>query len=137
MSPQHSIDFCPICGGGLCGIRIIGAPAVNDTEDAPAQPPLDQQASAIDPASITQTQPHGLVICDECEAIWLEPDISTVHQYPDLENAVSPISGQPIWGDGSRWASMEDVELLGWTEAVNPELDAELDVDTGGDEKLV
>lgn len=105
--PLHSIDFCPICGGGLCGIRIVG-----DTENANQQPP------------------HALIVCDECEAIWIEPDVSTVHQYPvhqfpDLENAVSPVGDQPLWGDGSRWATMEDIEAVGWTDAVNPELDAE------------
>ena len=74
-TPHHSIDFCPICGGGLCGIRIVG-----------------------DSGDVDQSPPHALIICDECEAIWLEPDVSTVHQYPDLENAVSPVGGQPLWG---------------------------------------
>jgi hypothetical protein len=128
MTPRHSIDFCPICGGGLCGIRIVG-------DDSAANDDGAQLKNS--PLSEAMPPPHGLIICDECEAIWLEPDVSTVHQYPDLENAVSPISGQPIWGRGSRWATMEDIETLGWTEAVNPELDAEVDSDLGSDEKFV
>lgn len=128
-TPLHSIDFCPICGGGLCGIRII--------ESMSAENPESNKEIATDSETSSLLQPHGLVICDECEAIWLEPDVSTVHQYPDLENAASPVNGQPIWGDGSRWASMEEIELLGWSEAVNPELDAEVDLDAGGEEKLV
>lgn len=130
-TPLHSIDFCPICGGGLCGIRIIGITSDENAGEASAP-----DSATPDPKTSPRLRPHGLVICDECEAIWLEPDVSTVHQYPDLEKAVSPISGQTIWGDGSRWASMEDIALLGWTEAVNPELDAELDSDLESDEKL-
>ncbi|MDA8743786.1 hypothetical protein N9N28_04035 [Rubripirellula amarantea] len=109
MSPRHSIDFCPICGGGLCGLRIYGI-----GENSPANTP-----------------PHGLVICDECEAIWLEPDTSTVHVYPDLENPVSPVSGEPLWGETSRWATIEDIKQLGWLDAVNR------DLDVGGEEKIV
>lgn len=136
MTPLHSIDFCPICGGGLCGIRIIGSPPAGSAEDSPVENAAENAAVANSEFD-SQTHLHGLVICDECEAIWLEPDVSTVHQYADLENAVSPINGQPIWGGSSRWASMEEIELLGWTEAVNRELDAEVDFDAGGEEKLV
>ena len=107
-TPLHSIDFCPICGGGLCGIRIVG--------DLPS---CENKRSF-----------EALIVCDECEAIWSEPDVSTVHRYPDLENAVSPVGGQPLWGEGSRWATAQDIEAIGWTEAVNPELDASEDADT-------
>ncbi|WP_068260593.1 hypothetical protein [Rubripirellula obstinata] len=135
---MHSIDFCPICGGGLCGIRIIGSlPADSNNDDSADSATATASATAADAQNSSLAQPHGLVICDECEAIWLEPDVSTVHQYPDLEKAASPVNGMPIWGDGSRWASMEDIEWLGWTEAVNPELDAELDADSDSEEKLV
>ena len=40
MNPFHSIGFCPVCGGGLCGVRLC-------SEDSP----------------------HGLISFDECEAI--------------------------------------------------------------------
>lgn len=102
MCPQHSIDFCPVCGGGLCGIRIYGVNAEQTGEDRPA--------------------PHGLVICDECEAIWLEPDTSTPHQYPSVDHPVSPVNGAPLWGETSRWATIEDVDALGWIDAINPAL---------------
>ena len=110
MSPKHSIDFCPICVGGLCGIRICGV--------GPQQ---------SDPPSIGSIAPHGLVVCDECEAIWLDPDLSTAHQYPAAEDARCPICKDALWGESNRWADTSDIELLGWEFAVNPALDAATD----------
>ncbi len=111
MSPQHSIDFCPICGGGLCGIRICGV-----QPDSEAQTVSHQYETA-----------HGLIVCDECEAIWLEPDLSTDHLYCDPENAQCPICAASIWGENSRWANADDVHALQWTGAVNHELDVNPD----------
>jgi hypothetical protein len=101
VSAIHSIDYCPLCGGGLCGIRICG---LNSPDDVDAPPP------------------HGLVICDECEAIWLEPDVTSDHQYPAAENACCPVCSLPIWSRHSRWAQREDIESLGWSAAVNEDL---------------
>lgn len=103
MIPQHSIDLCPLCGTGLCGIRICG---------------------------IHTDTPHGLVVCDECEAIWQRPDITTAHIYPDAENARCPICEAALWGQQSRWATTDDCRWLGWESAINPDLDAKPDEPT-------
>jgi len=108
VSPKHSIDDCPICGGGLCGIRICGSPTRADHQEQPIAP---------DDAS------HGLIVCDECEAIWLAPDTSTDHQYAEAENAACPVCSEPLWGPQSRWASLDDIQSLGWTSAVDRNLD--------------
>ncbi len=105
MSPQRSIDFCPICGGGLCGIRICGL--------TPADSESQQRGDSI----------HGLVVCDECEAIWLDPDVKSDHVYPNPADSACPICCQPLWGPNSRWATEDDVRALGWSDAVNRELD--------------
>ncbi|TWU56506.1 hypothetical protein Poly51_24170 [Rubripirellula tenax] len=118
MSPKHSINFCPICGGGLCGIRICGV-AAKDSID------IENQF-----AKTGSTQPHGLIVCDECEAIWLEPDVNTAHQYPNIEDAKCPICQEALWGPQSRWADATDVETLEWEYAVNPDLDANFDEGT-------
>ncbi len=110
MSPKHSIDFCPICGGGLCGIRICGV--------------ASQQSET---PSAGSNGPHGLVVCDECEAIWLDPDVSTAHQYPAAEDARCPICKEALWGDSNHWADADDLKLLGWEFAVNHALDAATD----------
>ncbi|NND96711.1 MAG: hypothetical protein HKN47_05210 [Pirellulaceae bacterium] len=111
MSPRHSIDFCPICGGGLCGIRVCGIPP-------------HETGSAV----VTQyDSAHGLVVCDECEAIWLAPDVTTDHQYPAPDDASCPICDAALWGETSRWANSSDIAAIGWSDAVNHDLDVNPD----------
>lgn len=96
-SLRHNVSSCPICGGGLCGIRSF----------------FDSDASLS----------HGLVVCDECEAIWLQPDTRGVHVYADPESPVCPISGLGLYDSKvSRWANADDVAMLGWTEMIDPRL---------------
>lgn len=102
VSPKHSIDFCPICGGGLCGVLVCG---INSPE----------------------ANPHGLIVCDECEAIWLQPDLTSDHQYPDPGAAQCPICRDALWGPNSRWADETDLKELGWNTSVNRELDVGTD----------
>ena len=116
MSPKHSIDYCPICGGGLCGVRVCGLPVEEHADD------LSQPENHSSPIG-----PHGLIVCDECEAIWLDPDTSTDHQYPSAENAKCPVCNESLWGKQSRWASLAEIDLLGWKTAVNHALDMNSD----------
>ena len=91
------ISECPICDGGLCTVRVF----------------FDDHNRLS----------HGLVICDECEAIWLQPNIRGVHVYTDSESPVSPVNGQPLFDRRrSRWANEADVAALGWTDHLNPKL---------------
>ncbi len=128
MSPKHSIDFCPICGGGLCGIRICGLessdkdPAANHANGKPVS-----EGDSAGHGAAHRDSAHGLIICDECEAIWLEPDVSSDHQYPCPEDAACPICSRPLWGPNSRWADLADIETIGWASAVNHDLDVNPD----------
>jgi hypothetical protein len=92
---MFSIGRCPICGGGLCGVRLCGA----ETH-----------------------QPHGLIVCDECEATWLRPDLNSPHQYLDSCDSRCPVCVAPLWGSGARWATYEDLLALGWESLVDPGL---------------
>lgn len=105
IAPLHSVSACPICGGGLCGIRVCGLPTSNAAEN--------HQPSSL----------HGLVVCDECEAIWQEPDTSTPHVYPNSEDARCPVCDESLWHGKSRWAGLQDIALLEWSAAVDPKLD--------------
>jgi len=94
-NPCHSIGFCPICGDGLCGIRIF---------------------------TTAQNILYGLVVCDECEATWVEPDLSLKPYFPDSDDARSPLDSQPLWGSTSHWADLRECAQIGWLSAIDPVL---------------
>ncbi|MFK7736975.1 MAG: hypothetical protein AB8B50_13150 [Pirellulaceae bacterium] len=67
-------------------------------------------------------------MCDECEAIWLEPDTSTEKQFPDAENAKCPICEEDLFGSASRWSLPADISGTDWEansilEFTSPELE--------------
>ncbi|EGF27886.1 hypothetical protein RBWH47_01129 [Rhodopirellula baltica WH47] len=93
---RHSVGSCPICEQGLCSIRACGL-----VDDKPS---------------------HGLVVCDECEAIWLQPNIQGVHIYADAETPKCPIDQSPLYQGNNRWATLDDIDRLGWSDAVSPDL---------------
>lgn len=66
---------------------------------------------------------YGLILCDECEAIWLQPDVHGVHLYADSESPRSPVTGEPLYDvHSSRWANAADVAALGWTDKIDDSL---------------
>ncbi|MCO8121967.1 hypothetical protein NHH03_09485 [Stieleria sp. TO1_6] len=97
--PHHSIATCPVCGGGLCGVRLCTGD--DPTEAAPQS---------------------GFVMCDECEAVWLEPDVTSEHLYVDPESPRCPICHGGLWST-SRWAGRDEIESLGWSSLIDPGLD--------------
>lgn len=130
MNPLRSISTCPICGGGLCGIRFCRGPHSVDPRPDAIEPAADEwnsgeasnselQSPPLDPV-IT---PHGLVVCDECEAIWRQPDVASPHSYADPEHPLCPICGVPLWSDRCSWAGDEEIAELGWADAVDHSLD--------------
>ncbi len=78
---------CPVCEGGLCRVRICG---------------------------VASNHLHGLILCDECEAAWSDPDTKQARLKLDIENPVSPVTGESLWDESNRWATLEDICLLGW-----------------------
>lgn len=63
-------------------------------------------------------------MCDECEAVWMEPDIDSGHIYVDPASPKCPVCHGGLWTT-SRWAVGDEVEMLGWTSAIDPQLDAQ------------
>lgn len=91
------VGKCPICGDGLCTVRSY----------------FDDHHELS----------YGLVVCDECEAIWLQPDTGGPHVFPDAESPHSPIGGGSLYDPRhSRWATRDDVDALGWSDEIDPEL---------------
>lgn len=123
MSPFHSISHCPICEGGLCGVRICGLSDQHSEDDEfvrATDPPFGGEAA---PRIDRNAGPHGLIVCDECEAIWLEPDTTTEHQFPDPENAKCPVCGDHLWNGNNHWANRAEVAQLGYDDKTDPALD--------------
>ncbi len=85
--PWVHIGDCPLCGDGLCRVRCC------TTENG---------------------QKRLFAICDECEAIWLQPNTSSKYLTPDPEEPLCPFSQQPLYGPSSRWATTEDVLGTEW-----------------------
>jgi hypothetical protein len=81
------LGTCPVCEGGLRRVRTCG---------------------------LHTSEIHGLIICEECEAMWTDPGEGATHKYGVSESPACPICHQAIWSDNSRWSTVEDVCLLGW-----------------------
>lgn len=84
--PNHWIHIgeCPVCVNGLCRIR-----ACKDSRG----------------------QQHLYAMCDECEAIWVEPNTASPKIYPNSESPACPICALPLFGSQARWAEPEDIAL--------------------------
>jgi hypothetical protein len=92
--PQQtwSLGPCPICEGGNCRVRWC-------TGAAPSLP---------------------IVLCDECEAFWTSPDTTQPHGFIDSESGRVGESNWCAWGTQSRWATPDEVTLLGWDRPSGP-----------------
>jgi hypothetical protein len=104
-----SLGPCPICQQGQCRVRWCQGP---------------QTALPI-------------VLCDECEAFWNSPDVSQPHSFLDAESGRVGESDWWAWGADGRWATTDEITLLGWdrpsgpitTEWVLPSLDLTSSID--------
>jgi hypothetical protein len=93
---MHYIGSCRCCGQGLLGIRIC-------CEDG-----------------------MGLVVCEECEAIWLHPTCSGEPLFPRPPGGLCPRCGQSLWSLPAHWASLDEIDRLGWQEYIQGDWDSEV-----------
>ena len=89
-APWIHIGECPLCVNGLCRLRYCE----------------DDHGAA-----------HLFAMCDECEAIWLEPSTSAPAQFPDACEPLCPLCARPLYGPQAHWARSEEVLDLNWNEA--------------------
>ena len=85
---MFSVGSCSRCQQGLLGVRICCPDEI------------------------------GLVVCDECEAIWLDAECTGPPLYPDSPGSLCPRCGQDLWQSASHWATAEEVDRLGWARFV-------------------
>lgn len=90
-APLIYIESCPICGDGLCRIRVC----------------------------ITDQRLIGCVLCDECEAVWTDPSMEErISRKPDADDPQCPSCGLSLWSKNAHWANVGEVCLLGWYDRV-------------------
>lgn len=84
---------CPICGGGSIGFRRCGG--------------------------ITKL----VLMCDECDAVWLEPTETSAASalFPEGPDFRVPGCTFTVGGTGARWATWDEVAAAGWKEYVKGE----------------
>ena len=85
--PWVHIGECPVCGDGLCRVRCCRAEA---------------------------SRAGLFALCDECEAIWLEPSTSSEHQFIDSQEPRCPLCHKPLYDEHCRWALPEDLLGTPW-----------------------
>jgi hypothetical protein len=86
----HVEGICPFCHGGSVGFR-----------------------RCSDGKTI-------VLMCDECEAVWLDPEHRTAGDalFPHSGSFEVPGLGVSIGGDRAGWATRAEVESAGWQEHV-------------------
>ena len=67
-----------------------------------------------------EASPLPIVLCDECEAYWMSPDVTQPHGFLDPESGRVGGSGWYAWGSHSRWAVSDEVTELGWDRPSGP-----------------
>ena len=66
--------------------------------------------------SLAAPELHGYVLCDDCEKLWLSPEIGTEQRCQPDVTPTCPLCHAAVYGQHARWASESDVIELGWRE---------------------
>lgn len=85
---MYYVGTCSCCGQGLLGIRIC----------------CDDET--------------GLILCDECEAIWLHPSCPGSPLFPQPPDSACPRCHRPIWDPPAHWATQPEIDRLDWNDYV-------------------
>jgi hypothetical protein len=57
---------------------------------------------------------HFCVMCDECESIWLKPDLEESLYILDSSKISCPYGPESLTKPEARWATREEIESIGW-----------------------
>ncbi|MFT5323541.1 MAG: hypothetical protein ACI8P0_001391 [Planctomycetaceae bacterium] len=63
-----------------------------------------------------------LIVCDECDAIWNEPDLLAAPEFASAEGSECPFCGSPIWQAPARGATLSELKQCQWESLVVGEL---------------
>ena len=65
----------------------------------------------------TCPQGHVVVLCDECEAIWINP-ADTRPQFSAPATAVCPVCGSDLFDSLAHWSDTQEIAAAGWQDSV-------------------
>jgi hypothetical protein len=82
------VGTCSVCGGGNVGIRVSAS------------------GCCI------------VGLCDECDAVWLEPRLTRAPLFPEQPHLPCPDHGSSLRDAGSHWADRGEVEAAGWADVI-------------------
>lgn len=54
------------------------------------------------------------VLCDECDAMWVGPEVDAPPMFPAEEDASCLHCGGSLWSEESSWASADRLTEMGW-----------------------
>ncbi len=86
------VGFCAVCGEGTLGIRMC--------------------------AGQKGERQHGVVLCDECDAVWTTLDTSQAPVFPEQPDLPCPICSASLVRHAAHWATAEEIDRLQWRHAV-------------------
>ena len=58
------------------------------------------------------------MVCDECDAVWPEPQPPDSPLFPPQPDLPCPVCGLSLWGPQAHWAGQKEVAAAGWSEAI-------------------
>ena len=86
-APWIHIGECPLCVNGLCRLRYCE----------------DDHGAA-----------HLFAMCDECEALWIEPNTDSEKSFPAAVHPACPICGQDLYGLQAHWSLPQELTGTVW-----------------------
>lgn len=90
---MYYTGICPACEQGTLGLRICSS------------------------------QQDLVILCDECDALWLSPDTSAPPLFPDQPELPCPACEGNLMDPPAHWASLGELFQRGWLPAVKGETD--------------
>jgi hypothetical protein len=85
---MYYIGFCPVCEQGALGIRVCSGLG------------------------------HGVVLCDECDAMWLSLDLTRPAVFLSAAGLTCLHCGGSLDEPPAHWATWDELERLGWQTSV-------------------
>lgn len=56
---------------------------------------------------------HAVMLCDECDAVWQEPELTSSPRFPAQPDLPCPVCGGSLRDPPAHWASADEIRALG------------------------